>query len=97
MIRTYKIQPRPADLGGGWSLKLFEDGQESGGGAFPLQEEEPRAGMDWWNSLSEERRAHWLMMAASAVPAAASHAYLLAEAYNDALDEGESWSTPAPM
>lgn len=49
--------------------------------------------MDWSNDLSEEQRAHWLLMAASAVPAAARHAYLLAEAYNDAFDEGESWST----
>lgn len=48
--------------------------------------------MEWWNGLSETRRAHWLVMAASAMPAAARHAYLLAEAYNDAMDEGESWS-----
>jgi len=33
----------------------------------------------------ETRRAHWLMMAASAMPTAAHHAYLLAEAYNDAM------------
>jgi len=32
------------------------------------------------------------MMAASAMPAAARHAYLMAEAYNDAFDEGEAWS-----
>jgi hypothetical protein len=31
------------------------------------------------------------MMAASAMPAAARHAYLLAKAYNDAFEEGESW------
>lgn len=33
-----------------------------------------------------------LMMAASAMPAAARHAYLLAKAYNGAIGEGESWS-----
>jgi len=27
-----------------------------------------RAGMDWWNSLSEPRRAAWLYMAQSAKP-----------------------------
>jgi hypothetical protein len=32
------------------------------------------------------------MMAASAMSAAARRAYLLAEAYNDAIGEGESWS-----
>lgn len=34
-MRTYQIDPRPAELGGGWSLKLFEDGEEMGGGVFP--------------------------------------------------------------
>jgi len=48
--------------------------------------------MEWWNGLPETRRAHWLVMAASAMPAAARHTYLLAEAYNDAMGEGESWS-----
>jgi hypothetical protein len=35
MIRTYQIEPRPAELGGGWNLKLLENGQEMGGGVFP--------------------------------------------------------------
>ncbi len=35
MSRTYEITPRPAELGGGWSLKLFDDGDEMGGGVFP--------------------------------------------------------------
>lgn len=43
--------------------------------------------MTWWNALSEERRVHWLLMSASAMPAAARHAYLLAEAYNEALEQ----------
>jgi len=32
----YQIDPRPADLGGGWRLRLFEHGEEVGGGVFPL-------------------------------------------------------------
>lgn len=92
MKRTYELHSRPDNLGGGWKLKLIEDGVEASGGVFPLPKEDPQAGMSWWNSLNEERRAHWLMMAASAMPAAAHHAYLLAEAYNDALDEGKSWA-----
>ncbi len=32
----YEIIPRPADLGGGWRLRLLEDGVEVGGGVFPL-------------------------------------------------------------
>lgn len=32
----YRIDPRPADLGGGWRLRLLESGEEVGGGVFPL-------------------------------------------------------------
>ena len=35
MTRTYEINPRPPALGGGWSLRLLEDGEEAGGGYFP--------------------------------------------------------------
>lgn len=94
MQRSYEIQPRPDDLGGGWNLKLLEDGQDAGGGIFPVPQEHPEEGMAWWNALPESRRAHWITMAASAMPAAARHAYLLAEAYNDAFDQGESWANP---
>ena len=35
MNSTYTIEPRPAELGGGWSLKLFHGDEEMGGGVFP--------------------------------------------------------------
>lgn len=90
--RTFEITPRPASLGGGWKLTLLEHGVEAGGGVFPLPQEAPQIGVDWWNALTEEQRANWLMMAASAVPAAARHACLLAEAYDAAHDQGQDWS-----
>jgi len=90
--RSYEITPRHADHGGGWKLVLLEDGEEAGGGVFPIAEEGPEVGMAWWNAISPETRAHWLLMAASAVPAAARHAYLLAEAYDAAQEQGDSWS-----
>lgn len=34
----YEITPHPADLGGGWRLRLIEHGDEVGGGVFPLSE-----------------------------------------------------------
>lgn len=34
-MKTYQIDPRPVELGGGWSLKLFEGSEEMGGGVFP--------------------------------------------------------------
>ena len=32
---SYEITPRPVELGGGWRLRLMEDGVEVGGGVFP--------------------------------------------------------------
>jgi hypothetical protein len=37
---AYEINPRPAELGGGWKLRLLEDGEEMGGGVFPASTEE---------------------------------------------------------
>ena len=34
----YEIEPRPLDLGGGYRLRLLEDGEEVGDGVFPLGE-----------------------------------------------------------
>jgi len=39
MKYSYEILPRPDDLGGGWRLRLLEDGEEVGGGVFPPVEE----------------------------------------------------------
>lgn len=89
--RSYEITPRHADQGGGWKLVLLQDGAEAGGGVFPVPAEGPEVGMAWWNAISPQARAHWLLMAASAVPAAARHAYLLAEAYDAAQEQGDSW------
>lgn len=38
MEYTYEIIPRPVELGGGWRLRLLEDGVEVGGGVFPSVE-----------------------------------------------------------
>ena len=35
---TYKILPRPIELGGGWRLRLLEGDVEVGGGVFPPSE-----------------------------------------------------------
>lgn len=32
---SYEISPRPVELGGGWRLRLLENGIEVGGGVFP--------------------------------------------------------------
>lgn len=35
---SYEITQRPDNLGGGWRLRLLEDGVEMGGGVFPPEE-----------------------------------------------------------
>jgi hypothetical protein len=37
MNYSYEITPRPVELGGGWRLRLLEDGEEVGGGVFPME------------------------------------------------------------
>jgi len=91
MDYSYEIAPRPIEFGGGWRLRLLEDGQEAGGGAFPVAVIEPTEGVTWWNAMSEKDRAYWLLKAASARPADAYHAFLLAQAYDDAEAEGLEW------
>lgn len=41
MSYSYEIDPRPAELGGGWRLRLLADGEEMGGGVFPPEPGEP--------------------------------------------------------
>lgn len=38
MARSYEIKERPANLGGGWCLKMYQDGEEMGAGVYPLPE-----------------------------------------------------------
>lgn len=95
MHYTYEITPRPADLGGGWRLRLMEDGEEVGGGVFPIADD-PDAGMSWWNECTEQERAHWLMMAASARPADAYHAFQLAEEHAAAEAVALDWIESRP-
>jgi hypothetical protein len=91
MRYSYRIKALSMEKRSGWKLMFLENAREVGSDVFPVHEEDPQAGIAWWNSLSDERRAHWLMMAASAMPAAARHAYLLAEAYNNAQDAADAW------
>jgi hypothetical protein len=35
MIYAHTLTPRPVEVGGGWRLRLLEDGEEVGGGVFP--------------------------------------------------------------
>lgn len=90
MTYTYTIEPRPPELGGGVRLRLLEDGEEMGGGVFPVAVD-PLAGIAWWNGASEAERSEWLHEAGSAVPAEAYAAYLIAQAHADADNEGQEW------
>lgn len=91
MSYSYEITQRPVELGGGWKLRLIENGEEMGGGVFPVALNDPQAGMTWWNACTELERAHWLDVAKSAVAADAYHACLLAEAYANAEATAYEW------
>jgi hypothetical protein len=70
-MHTFTITPRPDSAGGGWNLKLLEDGEEQGGGVFPPVEglDDPEAallaaydeahaeGLDWVNSHAPDGHA----------------------------------------
>ena len=90
MIYSYEIATRPVELGGGWQLRLLEDGVEVGGGVFPVVMD-PHRGMTWWNAMTEEKRSHWIKAANSARPADAYQTFLAANAYLDANNEAYAW------
>lgn len=91
MNYAYEITPRPAELGGGWRLRLLENDEEVGGGVFPITATDPRQGIIWWNTVTEAERGHWLKVAGSVRPADAYNAFLLAAAYTDAESEAYAW------
>lgn len=91
MRYSYEILPRPVELGGGWRLRMLEDGEEVGGGVFPIVLDDPQAGVTWWSGCREPERGHWLAVAKSAVPADAWAAYQLAEAHADAEEAAYDW------
>lgn len=91
MKYCYEINPRPVELGGGWRLRLLEDGEEVGGGVFPIALDDAHECVLWWNGITELDRAHWLTAAKSALPADAWAAYKLGEAHSDAQDVAYEW------
>jgi hypothetical protein len=91
--RDFEVVPRPRETGG-WTLILLESGDEAGSSVFPLFEEPAEAYMVWCGAMKEEQRRYWQIMAASGTPADARRAYLLAEAYADARQEGRNWINP---
>jgi hypothetical protein len=88
---SYEIVPCPAEMGGGWRLRLLENDNEVGGRVFPVDTSIPALGVEWWNGVSQSERAYWTNAASSAVPADAWRACLLAEAYASAESEAYDW------
>ena len=61
---SYQIDPRPLELGGGWRLRLIEDGEEVGGGVFPLSEyateDNAEEAAKWANEDALAEASAWL-------------------------------------
>ena len=57
--RRYDVEPRPAGLGGGWQLRLIEDGEDAGGGVFPADIADPDA-MQEAHDEALERGEDWV-------------------------------------
>lgn len=58
----YEIDKQPAELGGGWRLRLFDGVEEIDGGVFPLNPDEPdieKAKSDSYDEALDEGQA-WL-------------------------------------
>ena len=53
MSRSYEIEERPANLGGGWVLIMFLDGDEMGRGYYPLFLHDRPLGVDEVESVTE--------------------------------------------
>lgn len=89
---SYMIEPRPDEVGGGWSLRLFDGEEEVGGGVFPLPAVTADDVRAWWTELGEVGRAYWHGMAHSPDPFKVHRTYLLAETHADAEAAGNSWA-----
>lgn len=59
MVYSFEITPRPADLGGGWRLRLLENGEEVGGGVFPAAPADPNQMAEAYADAESEAYA-WL-------------------------------------
>lgn len=59
---THTIAPRPIELGGGWRLRLLEDGEEVGGGVFPPVDdlEDPDEALQAAFDDAEAEASEWL-------------------------------------
>ncbi|MUI10926.1 hypothetical protein GJV26_00240 [Massilia dura] len=91
MQYSYTIEPRADQLGGGWQLRLIQEGLEVGGGVFPVPAHDPVEGIDWWDALGEDDRAYWLTQAIEPTASEAFNAYLVASALADAEEHAKGW------
>ena len=89
----YEVTERAIKLGGGWNVKFYDGEIELGGSVFPADpQSDPRAGMDWWNALSETERTQWMAKAGNSGRAAdAWGVFLNDEAHTSAVEAGEDW------
>lgn len=89
----YQILPRS---GGGHDLLLLHDDEEVGRKTFSASpDDDPQAGVTWFNTLNESGRRLWLAQAHSARPVDAYALYLHRRAFRLAEEAGQAWRAGA--
>ncbi|MCU6501958.1 hypothetical protein LPN04_29620 [Rugamonas sp. A1-17] len=86
----YEIIARAEESGDGWLLRLLRNGEEVGGGIFPVQQD-TQAADKWWNGLDEAARTKWLTRATLPTVAEAYLVHLRDEAWHDAAQTAGEW------
>ena len=81
MAYTYEINPRPAALGGGWQVRLLDEGEEVGGKCIPCGVQ----------GSGRHRLVERIKQCRADTAANAYVAYLRAQTYSDAEKTAAEW------
>jgi hypothetical protein len=94
-VYDFDILPRTDEPGGGWTLRLLEDGKEVGGGVFSLVVDQG-AGVVWWNHLTGAERTLWLRRAPMPTALDAYATYRSGAVWRAASDAAGAWLDSRP-
>lgn len=91
----YSIVRRADEIGGGWQLRLLEDGKEVGGGVFSVTRDDAGAAA-WWAKESDLAKQFWERRTKGGTPEDAYFEHLHDEAWHDATGAAGEWLDTRP-